>query len=217
MFNKLVNYLLPLSTYFIKPKCSICSSNTAFLCIDCLKKLNYSVNYSKVNDYDHIYFSSYTDEFKSFFSALKFRCEIHAGQHVVKELTTYLMAQSLFKSVNYWVSVPYHPLRLYQRGFNVVKFLFEPYFDLCLIPHLSLLKRRSFSKHLHAFSKNKRKKALEDVFCFSENKKVDLSHANLLLVDDIVTTKQTLQACISVLEQHVKFKSLTCVSLVTVE
>ena len=115
---------------------------------------------------------------------------------------------------DYWVSVPYHPMKLYKRGYNVVEQLFRPLMETYDIHPLLLLKRTQNTTAL--FSKNavQRQTILQKSIELNTKIPTQLINKKILIIDDIVTTKSTMTTCINLIKYHYPSVKISCLSLI---
>jgi ComF family protein len=95
------------------------------------------------------------------------------------------------------VPVPLHRRRLREREFNQSELLAGHLSKLCGIPVAALLERTRDTGTQTRLDRKHRRQNLRDAFVLRKN--ADVTDRNLLLVDDVLTTGSTLDACASVL------------------
>jgi ComF family protein len=95
------------------------------------------------------------------------------------------------------VPVPLHPRRLREREFNQSELLAGALSRLCKIPVVFPLARCRYTTTQTKLDRKHRRQNLRDAFVLRNN--ADVTNRNLLLVDDVLTTGSTLDACASVL------------------
>jgi len=95
------------------------------------------------------------------------------------------------------VPVPLHPRRLREREFNQSQILAEALSRLCKIPVVSPLERRRYTETQTELDRKHRRQNLRDAFVLGKN--ANVTDRTLLLVDDVLTTGSTLDACALVL------------------
>lgn len=91
------------------------------------------------------------------------------------------------------VPVPLHPVRLREREFNQSALLASELSRLSGIPVIHALRRRRPTVTQTKLDRKHRRQNLRDAFVLSKN--ADVTNLNLLLVDDVLTTGSTLDAC----------------------
>ncbi len=95
------------------------------------------------------------------------------------------------------VPVPLHPRRLREREFNQSELLAAGLSRLSGIPVLNALRRLRYTTTQTKLDRKHRRQNLRDAFILSKNTRV--TNGNLLLVDDVLTTGSTLDACAAAL------------------
>ena len=97
------------------------------------------------------------------------------------------------------VSVPLHPTRQRERGFNQAALLAELLSARISLPHQSLLERVRYTTTQTAFDRAERMENLRNAFRL--RKKMDVRDLRVLLIDDVLTTGSTLSECARVLKE----------------
>jgi ComF family protein len=98
------------------------------------------------------------------------------------------------KTIDLIVPVPLHSSRLRQRGYNQSDFFAQGLAEVLNIPWSNqYLKRGKKTATQIKKSKSERFKDMEDAFYATNT--TDICNKHLLLVDDIITTGATLEAC----------------------
>lgn len=100
-------------------------------------------------------------------------------------------------------SVPLHPTRQRQRGFNQAEVIARELATQSGIPYSPLLIRKFHTKN-QAMMKTKtdRLKNLQNIFSPSLNFKNNKPPPTVLIIDDVITTGSTLNECAKVLKQN---------------
>lgn len=106
-----------------------------------------------------------------------------AGEKVLHDLPRPLVA----------VPVPLAPERRKTRGFNQAEEIFASWLRTHEIPVAPLLVRTRETTPLYEHTREERRRELRGAFAVSEG--ADLTGADILLVDDIMTTGATLVEC----------------------
>ncbi len=134
---------------------------------------------------------------------LKYNRQEHLGTYFGKLLGPLLASTKRYKKIDAVLPVPLHPKREKKRGYNQV-FLFgkiiSNYLDVPFVEDALL--RVKNTPQMAKTKSNNRKPLLEDAFYFNSKSYCNIKH--WLLVDDIVTTGATLEACGSLLLENPK-------------
>jgi ComF family protein len=97
------------------------------------------------------------------------------------------------------VSVPLHPVRQRERGFNQASLLAELLSAHTSIPSRPLLKRIRYTTTQTALDRSERMENLHNAFRLRKN--ADVRGLRVLLIDDVLTTGSTLSECARVLKR----------------
>jgi ComF family protein len=95
------------------------------------------------------------------------------------------------------VPVPLHPMRLREREFNQSQLLAVELSKSTTIPVKDVLLRTRYTGTQTALDRKERRQNLRNAFSLRKN--ADAADQCLLLVDDVLTTGSTLDACAAVL------------------
>jgi ComF family protein len=120
---------------------------------------------------------------------------------VVGELMGYDLKESPhFKQIDFIIPVPLHRNKLKKRGYNQSECIAKGISNSMGIPiNIQTLFRKVDSQTQTKKSRYKRWENVGEIFGVSDK---ELDGKNVLLVDDVVTTGATLEACAQILIQH---------------
>jgi ComF family protein len=92
--------------------------------------------------------------------------------------------------------VPLHPLKKRERGYNQSELICRGIQEVTGLPvRTDLLSRRKYTVTQTQLSLEERKENVGDAFEINEKKRDDISGKSFILVDDVITTGSTINAC----------------------
>ena len=124
---------------------------------------------------------------------MKYRGKKEIGVSIGKYYAKELKASPSFSGVNMIIPVPLHPKKLKKRGYNQSEFFAQGMSDGFEVEKSIALVRTFASETQTKKSRFARWKNVEEIFKITEPEKLQGKH--ILLVDDVVTTGSTLDAC----------------------
>ncbi len=207
--SKLMNKILKLAANFLFPPfCVGCGdylgweANPKALCDHCVLKLN-----TTCQDTIHILpgkksiekvfvFGKYGEQpLTNLIHKAKYQNKAWAMEPLRVSLANFIATCEISLIVDCVTSVPLHPRRLRERGFNQAELIAQMISLIIQKPlRLNLLKRAKFTKAQMSITKHKdRFQNVKDAFVATEG--IDLKNKKVLLVDDVATTMATLQEC----------------------
>lgn len=131
---------------------------------------------------------------------LKYKGKTEVGSFLGKLLGTELHTSLLFKSVELVVPVPLHPKKLKKRGYNQCIYISQGIGKGLNIPVDSVtLKRVENTSTQTKKSREKRWENVKNAFGLSNPEAFENKH--VLLVDDVLTTGSTMEACVRTLSK----------------
>lgn len=158
------------------------------------------------------YFFNQGSRVQELLHQLKYKNQPKAGEIVGEWYGKELLSTETFASADFIVPVPLHPKKLKQRGYNQAEHFAIGLSRTIGIPVVTHWLVRSNSNETQTKkSKFSRWEGVESIFSFNPNKGVSGKH--FLLVDDVLTTGATLEACASAM---FKFEKDIKISLVTI-
>ncbi|WP_299012134.1 ComF family protein [uncultured Polaribacter sp.] len=148
---------------------------------------------------------------KKLIHELKYKGNENIGVFFGNWLGEKLKENKEFKSVDYIVPVPIHKKRKLERGYNQVYKLAKQLSKHLEKPLASNILERKFSDTTQTFkSRFDRFSDLEHKFYINNTSSLENKH--ILLVDDVITTGATLEACAKALQKTKNIK----ISVVTI-
>lgn len=203
-----LNYLFDL---FYPKICMSCGnalkSQEEILCIKCLLRLpKTGFQFHEDNPISRVFwgrinieaatsflFFSKQGRVQSLMHNLKYRGQKEVGIKLGSLFGEDLIKSPLFQNIDYIVPVPLHPKKLTKRGYNQSLMIAKGLSESMQIDINQDLKRKIHSSTQTKKSRYDRWKNVKDIFELSENNK--LEGKKILLVDDVLTTGATLEAC----------------------
>jgi len=131
---------------------------------------------------------------------LKYKGEKNVGVFLGKLLGTELK-ETPFGQCDYIVPVPLHPKKMRKRGYNQSEIIATGLSSILEIPVITnILYRTSFTGTQTKKTRFERFLNVEHVFTLNEQG-IRKENCSILLIDDVVTTGSTLEACVETLLQ----------------
>lgn len=179
--------------------CYICKSNEAvahFLCKDCLKKLDYVANQFKIDNYQAhaVYF--YNETMKKLIADYKFNRNTSLSKVFSSILYDYGRVHKLF-DVDYILPSPSSRQTINDRGFDHIRMICDYFIDDINPSYLDNFTKELNTKAQHTLSKDERSYNLKGAFKFDG----DLTDKSVLIIDDLITTGNTVKEMAKVLEK----------------
>jgi competence protein ComFC len=125
---------------------------------------------------------------------LKYNNQEQIGTFIGNWLGEEMLESERFNSLDYIIPVPLHPKKLKKRGYNqTTNFGQSLAFKLNVVFNDSILTKVSSTKTQSKKLRLDRWKNVEELFTIQPN--IHLQNKHILIVDDIITTGATLEAC----------------------
>jgi ComF family protein len=162
-----------------------------------------------VNATSFMFFSK-DSRYRQIIHELKYYDQRHIGT-VMGRLFGLELRDTPFTNVDIIHPVPLHPKKLRQRGYNQSELISNGLSEILQVPvHTNLIARTSKTKTQTKKSRYERWENVKDTFTVLNERLMQNKH--ILLVDDVITTGATIEACIQAVAQ-VSGVSVSVVSL----
>lgn len=128
----------------------------------------------------------------------KYKGEREIGTCLGKMFASELESEGFYSSADFIIPVPLHPDKEKKRGFNQSRVFASGLSEILSIPlETEALVRRKFSETQTKKARYKRWENVKEIFELKHKDKIN--GKSVILVDDVVTTGATLEACASLL------------------
>jgi ComF family protein len=131
---------------------------------------------------------------------LKYNGRDDTGEQLGVEMAKAIARCEALNDVSALVPVPLHPKKLKQRGYNQSEIIAKGINQSLNIPlYAHTLTRRAFTQTQTQKKKFSRWENMQNVFELNEPHKLENQH--ILIIDDVITTGATIEACVQQLQQ----------------
>lgn len=142
---------------------------------------------------------------------LKYKGRQDIGVFLARWLTPMLIENGLFAEIQAVVPVPLHPKKERKRGYNQLTTFGKTLADIYQVPYVDKVLVRAYDHSTQTrLDRFKRWENVKDIFDVREVE--TLKNKHILLIDDVITTGATLEACVRALS---KIEGIT-LSLLTI-
>ncbi len=125
---------------------------------------------------------------------LKYKGKQRIGNLLGQWLGAELKESERFPSIDYIVPVPLHPKKLKKRGYNQLSTFGKSISDILNVPFITnVLIKRSVTDTQTLKRRFERWKNVNEIFHLTDI--TIFEHKHILLIDDVITTGATLEAC----------------------
>lgn len=140
------------------------------------------------------YFFSKDGKVQHLIHELKYKSNADAGVFLGQELGKTIKEAPLFQGIDYLIPVPLHPKREHQRGYNQSMMIAQGISEMAAIHIGDGFMRRSMNTATQTHkSKEERWQNVKDIFEVHHPEQLEGKY--VLLIDDVLTTGATLEAC----------------------
>lgn len=182
-----------------KNTCYLCKENPIshhFLCKKCLKKLDYVANKFDIDDISAHAIYYYNEEMKKLVADYKFNRNTSLAKVFASMIFDYGKVNDLF-SCDYILPSPSSKKVLNKRGFDHIKMITDYFIDQIEPNYLENFRKISETKAQHKLNKEERSYNLKGAFSID----CDLKDKSILIIDDIITTGNTVKEIGKVLKE----------------
>lgn len=216
-------YLNDFSELFFPTQCAICNmallNQEKVICTTCLYKIprtNFHktpsnsieqsfwgrVNIERATAYFFFKKGSY---YQKLLHKLKYKNQPEIGVELGKQFGVELKTESAFNNIDYIIPVPLHHKKLKKRGYNQSEAIAKGMSEF-LNGELNtdLLQRTTFTQTQTKKNRFDRWQNVNKVFTCTNPQLIDNKH--VLIIDDVLTTGATIEACVQALQQNSNVK-----------
>lgn len=180
--------LLKLAKILAPPQCAGCEREGEILCIQCQQIV---VKATIKNNQDITVVTEFNEVGRKLIHAYKFQRQRNAS-HIIAKLITQSLPNQSFSMVT---STPTAPVRVRRRGFDHAALLARRVAADLKLPHRPLLFRRSSARQVGQHRETRFRQA-ENLYGAHPAAR---GH-HILLIDDVITTGATIEACTKALK-----------------
>jgi ComF family protein len=215
------SFILPVQDIIYPPICLTCndliSDRSSKLCLTCRKSLTsidhlhptWSEIKSKFDDEGYVsdmiscFLFEKEGKFQEVIHLLKYRGIKSIGVELGRTIGVKMQAISLYSSADVLVPIPLHKLKKRERGYNQSEFLCHGISEITHIPvNAKLLLRIKYTESQTQLNLQERKENVDDAFTINKKFLTEVERKTFILVDDVITTGSTINACARVLLDH---------------
>jgi ComF family protein len=214
MWNSILIYLTDFFNLFYPSLCCACGNHLyegeECICISCRMSLPYTLDEhivwnktykifagrTRIKAASSLFYFKKKSRVQNLLHYLKYKNHEELGKTLGLMHAQLLKHSKLFEGIDIVLPVPLHPTKLKQRGYNQSALLAKGYEEGLGIKYREdLLKRVINTSTQTRKNRYERYENMNSVFeCNTE-----ISGKNVLLVDDVITTGSTVEACVDVL------------------
>ncbi len=230
LFSSLYSLWIPILDVIFPVNCRICfkkldyrSIESGYICKDCWEKTEYirrpfclqcghpagdgfSEKCNECKILTPLYFSksrgvtTYSGVIRKAIHLWKYNFKEDLQLPLTKMFEKFILTNHDFDSTEVIIPVPLHPIKLREREFNQAECLALPISNLLMRPVVTdVLYRTRYTRPQMELSAEERFKNVEGLFAIRNSQSV--KNKNVLLVDDVMTTGATINACSKVLKE----------------
>lgn len=209
---------MKLTELFFPPRCPYCGTvikQTELACVDCFASFPKEPFVRKLYGETCVAPFRYDGFFRKAVIRFKFYGKRQYAVRLARAVFDALKKAYPNAAFDAITCVPLSKKRRRERGYNQSELLARELSRLLCAPYLPLLQKKKDNLAQHSLPKGMRCENVRGVYAFC-GKKQDVSGSKILLVDDIVTTGNTLHECSRILKRA-GAKEIICAAAASVE
>jgi len=154
-----------------------------------------------------LFFMGKGSKYRKLLHKLKYSNKPQVGVELGSLLGAELLHAPLYQDIDYVIPIPLHTKRLRTRGYNQSEMIADGISQAFGKPTLAnVVYRKLYNETQTKKNREERMKNVENIFAVHADKTALIEGKHLLLVDDVLTTGATLEACIAVILKEVNCK-----------
>jgi ComF family protein len=209
IWNSLVGLVFP-------DFCEVCGTplvrGERYICLSCLYKMPRTGFWAKTdNDIEKLFWGKINIEhacslfyfrkgsdYRPIIHKLKYKGRYNIGLRLGEELGVCLENSELYKDISMLVPVPLHPAKERRRGYNQSEFIAYGISNIMSLPVEKYnLIRTKYTETQTRKNAAERWENVQSVFHVRDKSRLNREH--ILLIDDVITTGSTIEACASII------------------
>ena len=212
--------------------CASCNenlhANEHILCVNCYKNIPFTLPYYKENEMEKLLWGRFNFEYatsllqfqkdsitQSLLHKLKYENRKDVGELLGKLLAKHLYKNKLIEENSVLIPIPLSKEKEFKRGFNQCKIICDSASKALQIPVVNdAVKRIKNTESQTRKTRIERLYNLQDAFAIDNIEQ--LENKNVILVDDVLTTGATIEACaVQILKNKTTTVSIASIAIST--
>ncbi len=146
----------------------------------------------------------YKEPIKTLIHEYKYNQKIFLKNWLALVLTEWFQKNyNIFQRIDIVCCVPMNPIKKLLRGYNQAELIAYEFSKNCnLVFKNDLLKRTKFTVSQFKLPREKRLQNVKDAFAINKKYINEIKGKNILIIDDVCTTAETINQCAKVLKKH---------------
>ena len=193
--------------------CIGCKKSGSVICQNCLTEIDFYVLPIRIK-LDPLYIDEYlvVARLEGIVRKLIHQLKYNGVKEVARVAGKLLYLCCEWPDADFVTSVPLHPHRLGERGYNQAELIARSFSDFAKIPYRELLQRTVDTPHqAQQLSRQDREQNIADYFSLIQEGQ-QLTNKHIILIDDVCTTGITLNQCAKILK-NARCSKITAITL----